>query len=87
MGGFDHHSGQIAGATNKLAGAHASLLGDFANGVKAFYDDLAEHGLADNALMLQWSEFGRRPKENNPRRRDLRRELKARLHPLADRAQ
>lgn len=65
MGGFDHHSSQIASATNKLAGSHASLLGDFADGVKAFYDDLAEHGVADNVLMLQWSEFGRRPNEND----------------------
>lgn len=65
MGGFDNHSSQIEGATSRLEGDHASLLGDFADGVKAFYDDLAEHGLADNVLMLQWSEFGRRPNEND----------------------
>jgi uncharacterized protein (DUF1501 family) len=64
MGGFDNHSDQIAGASNKLQGSHANLLGDFADGVYAFYNDLSEHGLADNVIILQWSEFGRRPEEN-----------------------
>lgn len=67
MGGFDNHSGQIGFENNqpsKLAGDHARLLRYFSQAVKAFYDDLAEHGLADRVLMMQWSEFGRRPKEN-----------------------
>jgi uncharacterized protein (DUF1501 family) len=25
---------------------------------------MAQHGLADNVVMMQWSEFGRRPNEN-----------------------
>jgi len=64
MGGFDHHSNQVASADNRRAGQHAGLLQDFSDGVEAFYRDLAQHGLADNVLMLQWSEFGRRPEEN-----------------------
>ncbi|MEW6207234.1 MAG: DUF1501 domain-containing protein [Acidobacteriota bacterium] len=66
MGGFDNHSAQIQtqGGTNKLAGAHFTLLRYFAEAVKAFYDDMAAHGLADNTLMMEWSEFGRRPNEN-----------------------
>jgi uncharacterized protein (DUF1501 family) len=66
MGGFDHHSAQIQtqGGTNKLAGIHFTLLRYFAEAVKAFYDDMAAHGLADNTLMMEWSEFGRRPNEN-----------------------
>ena len=63
MGNFDNHGGQVTPG-NKLAGAHANLLTQFSEGVKAFYDDMAEHGLADNVLMMQWSEFGRRPNEN-----------------------
>lgn len=63
MGSFDHHGQQIT-AGNKLAGAHATLLGQFSEGVKAFYDDMEQHGLADNVLMMGWSEFGRRPNEN-----------------------
>jgi uncharacterized protein (DUF1501 family) len=40
------------------------LLKWFSEGAKALYDDAAEHGLADNVLMMNWSEFGRRPNEN-----------------------
>ncbi len=67
MGGFDHHASQIAlenGQPNKLAGDHATLLTRLSQGVKAFYDDMAEHGLAENVLMMAWTEFGRRPQEN-----------------------
>jgi uncharacterized protein (DUF1501 family) len=63
IGGFDTHSAQIEG-TNRLQGQHANLLQDFSDAVKAFYDDMAEHGLADNVVMMQWSEFGRRVNEN-----------------------
>lgn len=69
IGGFDTHSDQIEG-TNKIAGQHANLLSDFSEGIKAFYDDMAVHGLADNVLMMQWSEFGRRPNENKSRGTD-----------------
>ncbi|HJQ70375.1 MAG TPA: DUF1501 domain-containing protein [Blastocatellia bacterium] len=67
LGGFDHHSeliGNNDSATNKLVGQHFTLLTYFSQGVKAFYDDLAEHGLADKTVLMQWSEFGRRPQEN-----------------------
>ena len=65
MGFFDHHGQQIAGPTSKLTGQHATLLQNFSDGVKAFYDDMLEHELADKVLIMQWSEFGRRPNENN----------------------
>jgi len=67
LDGFDHHSDQIAnrnGQPNKLAGQHFNLLQEFSQAVKLFYTDLAEHGLADNTVIMQWSEFGRRPGEN-----------------------
>jgi uncharacterized protein (DUF1501 family) len=64
MGGFDTHSDQVDG-NDKLAGQHANLLRDFSDAADAFYRDLIEHGLADKVLMLQWSEFGRRPDEND----------------------
>jgi uncharacterized protein (DUF1501 family) len=64
MGGFDNHSGQVQG-TNKLAGDHFIRLRYFSEAVKAFYDDLAAHGLADKTLMMEWSEFGRRPNQND----------------------
>ncbi len=65
--GFDHHAGQIeysTGRANKFAGQHAVLLKWFSEATKSFYDDLTEHRLADDTLILQWSEFGRRPAEN-----------------------
>jgi uncharacterized protein (DUF1501 family) len=67
MGGFDNHSSQIAspnGQPDKLAGDHSQLLRNFSEAVRAFYDDMSEHGLADNVVMMSWSEFGRRPNEN-----------------------
>src|SRR5262249_24166189 len=61
---FDNHSEQIPRDGNKLAGQHATLLQYFSEGVESFYRDMAEDGLADEVLMMQWSEFGRRPEEN-----------------------
>ncbi|HJZ68521.1 MAG TPA: DUF1501 domain-containing protein [Blastocatellia bacterium] len=68
LGGFDHHSDQISHPNNradKFSGQHAGLLRWFSDAVKTFYDDMAQHGLGDNVLMMQWSEFGRRPNEND----------------------
>ncbi|HYP28150.1 MAG TPA: DUF1501 domain-containing protein [Blastocatellia bacterium] len=67
FGGFDNHARQIgsdAEPSNKLIGDHAILLNDFSEAVKAFYDDMAAHGLSDNVVIMEWSEFGRRPQEN-----------------------
>ena len=68
IGGFDHHSQEIGTAqdnyTNKTVGAHANLLKAVSLGIKLFYDDMTAHGLADNVVMMTWTEFGRRPNEN-----------------------
>jgi uncharacterized protein (DUF1501 family) len=67
MGDFDHHAEQIARVENrpvKTQGQHAVLLRWFSEAVKLFYDDLTQQGLADQVLVMQWSEFGRRPAEN-----------------------
>lgn len=63
VGGFDTHSEQTTD-NNKLQGQHPGLLQDFSDAVDAFYRDMAEHQLADKVVMMQWSEFGRRPNEN-----------------------
>ena len=55
-GGFDTHSGQLA--------THAQLWTELSDAVGDFYDDLAEHGRQDDAIVLMWSEFGRRIKDN-----------------------
>jgi uncharacterized protein (DUF1501 family) len=68
LGGFDHHSQEIGTAADnyrdKTKGAHATLLKALSLGVKTFYDDLTAHGVADNVVMMAWTEFGRRPNEN-----------------------
>ncbi len=56
LGGFDTHADQI----NDQPTLHRAL----AEGLKAFYDDLAAHNLADKALIMIWSEFGRRVADN-----------------------
>ncbi|HET8676790.1 MAG TPA: DUF1501 domain-containing protein [Blastocatellia bacterium] len=67
LGGFDHHADQVDhpnGQPNKLAGQHNLLLRWFSDAVDLFYKDMAEHGLADDVILMEWSEFGRRPQEN-----------------------
>jgi len=68
LGGFDNHSDQIGNRgndrSNKRVGDHATLLRWFSEAVNLFHQDLTEHGLADDVVMMQWSEFGRRPGEN-----------------------
>ena len=56
LGGFDTHSAQ--------ANNHARLLGGLADSVGAFLQDAAEMGKADRVLLLTFSEFGRRVREN-----------------------
>ncbi len=56
LGGFDTHANE--GPT------HDALMITLANGVSAFYNDLAAHGKADNVVVMTWSEFGRRVEEN-----------------------
>lgn len=56
FGGFDTHSAQF--------NTHAGLLGGFANSVSAFLADVSQLGAADQVLLLTFSEFGRRVREN-----------------------
>jgi uncharacterized protein (DUF1501 family) len=58
-GGFDTHSGEGAAG----AGAYGNLMGTY-DAVAAFYNDLRNQGLANDTLILQFSEFGRRVFEN-----------------------
>jgi uncharacterized protein (DUF1501 family) len=56
LGGFDTHSGQKV--------QQARLLQSLSDGLKAFWDDLTAHGVADQVLLMTWSEFGRRVADN-----------------------
>jgi uncharacterized protein (DUF1501 family) len=53
---FDTHAGQAAG--------HPALWKAVSEGIDAFWRDLREHNHADNVVMLLFSEFGRRVRDN-----------------------
>ena len=55
-GSFDTHSGELS--------AHSKLWQDVSEAVGDFTDDLKEHGQLDDTLILMFSEFGRRIKDN-----------------------
>jgi uncharacterized protein (DUF1501 family) len=55
-GSFDTHSGELA--------THAKLWQEVAGAVGTFMDDLQEHGREDDAIVLIFSEFGRRIRDN-----------------------
>ena len=56
LGGFDTHAGQL----NK----QSRLLKIYAEGVEAFVEDLKQQGTFNDTLILTFSEFGRRVKQN-----------------------
>ncbi len=62
IGSFDTHINQKA--------TQDRLLAELANGLAAFYTDLAAHGLDRNVLTMTFSEFGRRVGENASRGTD-----------------
>ena len=55
-GSFDSHANQL--------GMHANLWTDVNRAVGDFFADLKEHDAADNVVMLLFSEFGRRVRDN-----------------------
>ena len=55
-GSFDSHAGQ-----NPL---HGSLWSAVTEGLEAFMTDLRQHDAADNVVILMFSEFGRRVRDN-----------------------
>ena len=56
LGGFDTHANQ--------APVHTPLLSELSDGIGDFFADLKEHDAAGNVLMLVFTEFGRRVKDN-----------------------
>jgi len=59
-GGYDTHSQQGGGA----GGAYGGLMATLGDGLRAFYNDLRNQGLANDTTVLVFSEFGRRISEN-----------------------
>ncbi len=57
LGSFDTHQNQL--------GSHANLLKQFAEGMVALKGAFTELGVWDRTLVMTFSEFGRRAKQNN----------------------
>ena len=57
LGSFDTHVNQL--------GRQDALLQTLGDGLAAFQQDLEAHGLADQVIAMTFSEFGRRPMEND----------------------
>ncbi len=56
LGGFDTHANEVR--------THAVIYPELAEAVAAFWQDMQAQGAAGSVLMMTWSEFGRRVKEN-----------------------
>ena len=55
-GGYDTHANENP--------AHPKLLQDISGAIRDFFDDLKAHDAADNVVMLVFTEFGRRIRDN-----------------------
>jgi uncharacterized protein (DUF1501 family) len=55
-GPYDTHASQL--------GLHSQLWSEVAGAVTAFFADLREHDAADNVVLLMFTEFGRRVRDN-----------------------
>jgi uncharacterized protein (DUF1501 family) len=62
-GGFDTHSLQV-NSNDATTGAHANLLKNVSDAIKAFQDDLQMQGSDNRVVGMTFSEFGRRIKSN-----------------------
>jgi uncharacterized protein (DUF1501 family) len=62
LGGFDTHQAEDQRQT--------ALLTELDRAVSAFMQDLDAHGAAERVVLMTWSEFGRRVKENGSRGTD-----------------
>jgi len=56
LNGFDTHANQLA--------IHANLLRELSDAATAFFKDMSARGHRDRVLLMTFSEFGRRAKEN-----------------------
>lgn len=63
IGGFDTHAQQITAGAN-TTGSHANLLRQLSHALGAFWTDMKRLGRENDVMILTFSEFGRRIKEN-----------------------
>ncbi len=63
LGGWDTHAAQLTNAT-PTSGAHANLLAQVSQAMKAFYDATVELGIANQVTTFTASDFGRTYRSN-----------------------
>jgi uncharacterized protein (DUF1501 family) len=63
LGGWDTHAAQLTSAT-PTSGAHAGLLSQVSQAMKAFYDATVELGIANQVTTFTASDFGRTYRSN-----------------------
>jgi uncharacterized protein (DUF1501 family) len=63
LGGFDTHASQVVSG-DQHTGTHATLLANMSNSISSFMSDLAALGLEDRVMVVSFSEFGRKAREN-----------------------
>jgi uncharacterized protein (DUF1501 family) len=61
-GGYDTHSNQGTVGANET---HYELHREVGDALELFYHDLDDMGVADKVLVFVWSEFSRRPQQND----------------------
>ncbi|HCQ13875.1 DUF1501 domain-containing protein [Flavobacterium sp.] len=61
--GFDTHASQVVSGANHT-GTHATLLSNVSSSISSFMSDLNALGLEDRVMVVSFSEFGRKAKEN-----------------------
>ena len=64
LGGFDTHAFQSDYRVNPAQGDQIALLTGLGKALRNFYDDLLYHNLAEQTVIMVWSEFGRRVADN-----------------------
>ncbi len=55
-GGYDHHANEVP--------SHPKLLVELSGAIRDFFKDLRDHNASDEVVMLVFSEFGRRIRDN-----------------------
>lgn len=61
-GGYDTHANQGTVGANQI---HYELHREVGDALEVFYHDLDDMGVADKVLVMIWSEFSRRPQQND----------------------
>ena len=64
IGGFDTHDLQVPDPSSTHSGIHAKLLGDVAEAITNFINDLTTQNKIDDVIAVTFSEFGRKAGEN-----------------------